>query len=284
VLNTPISEAAIVGVGAGLALEGYRPLVEIMFGDFVLLAADQLVNHAAKFRWMYNDQVRVPLIVRTPMGGRRGYGPTHSQTLEKHLLGVPDLRVLALHPRWSPATAYEQLFATIDGPTLVLENKIMYGQTAAAKAPPGFVLEANDAPFPTVRIRPNLTGERTDLTLLAYGGMVLDAEEAVRRLFVEHDVAAELIVPLSLHPFDPAPLTEAVRRSGRLLVVEEGQGFAGFGGEVIAQLAERGVLADVTVRRLAAAPCPIPTSRPLEAVALPSVESIERAALEVLGG
>ena len=81
--NTPISEAAIVGIGNGLALMGMHPVCEIMFGDFLSLAADQIINHASKFRWMYNDQVRVPLIIRTPMGGRRGYGATHSQSLER---------------------------------------------------------------------------------------------------------------------------------------------------------------------------------------------------------
>ncbi len=91
VLTTPISEAGFTGVATGMALRGLRPVVEIMFGDFVTLIADQLINHAAKFRWMYNDQVSVPLVVRTPMGGRRGYGPTHSQTLEKLFLGVPGL-------------------------------------------------------------------------------------------------------------------------------------------------------------------------------------------------
>ena len=94
-LTTPISEAGIVGVATGLALRGLRPVVEIMFGDFMTLAADQVINHLAKFRYMYNDQVRVPVVIRTPMGGRRGYGPTHSQTLEKLFLGVPGLSVLA---------------------------------------------------------------------------------------------------------------------------------------------------------------------------------------------
>ena len=83
VFTTPVSEAGIVGVASGLALRGFRPVVEIMFGDFVTLAADQVINHAAKFRYMYNDQVNVPVVIRTPMGGRRGYGPTHSQTMEK---------------------------------------------------------------------------------------------------------------------------------------------------------------------------------------------------------
>src|SRR5512140_2514782 len=88
VLTTPISEASIVGVATGMALRGLRPVAEIMFGDFVTLIADQVVNHAAKFRWMYNDNVRLPMVVRVPMGGRRGYGPTHSQSLEKMFLGV----------------------------------------------------------------------------------------------------------------------------------------------------------------------------------------------------
>ena len=97
VLTTPISEAAIVGLASGLALRGLRPIAEIMFGDFLFLAGDQLVNHAAKFRWMYNDEVRVPLVIRAPMGGRRGYGPTHSQSIEKHFMGVPGLWVVAPH-------------------------------------------------------------------------------------------------------------------------------------------------------------------------------------------
>src|SRR5512136_2612410 len=95
VLTTPISEAGFVGIAAGMALRGLRPVVEIMFGDFISLIADQLINHIAKFHWMYNEQVHVPLVIRTPMGGRRGYGPTHSQTLEKLYLGVPGLKVVA---------------------------------------------------------------------------------------------------------------------------------------------------------------------------------------------
>ena len=103
VFATPISEAAIVGLATGLALRGMRPVAEIMFGDFLFLAGDQLVNHAAKFRWMYHDQVRVPMVIRTPMGGRRGYGPTHSQSIEKHFMGVPGLWVVAPHVLSSPA-------------------------------------------------------------------------------------------------------------------------------------------------------------------------------------
>ena len=126
VLTTPISEAGIVGLASGMALRGLRPVVEIMFGDFTTLIADQLINHAAKFRWMYNDQVRVPLVVRTPMGGRRGYGPTHSQTLEKHFLGVPGLRVIAPSVYGDPGDLLAQAIEADDDPVLFVENKLLY--------------------------------------------------------------------------------------------------------------------------------------------------------------
>src|SRR5512139_3471341 len=129
VLTTPISEAGITGVAAGMALRGLRPVVEIMFGDFITLAADQLVNHIAKFRWMYNEQVRVPMVVRTPMGGRRGYGPTHSQTLEKLFLGVPGLRLLAPTALGDPGELLYNAVRTTEDPTLFIENKLLYTQT-----------------------------------------------------------------------------------------------------------------------------------------------------------
>ena len=123
VLTTPISEAAITGIANGMALRGLHPVVEIMFGDFVTLIADQLINHASKFRWMYNDQVRVPLVVRTPMGGRRGYGPTHSQSLEKLFMGVPGLRVLAPNCLSDPASLLESAILQEEGPIVFVEHK-----------------------------------------------------------------------------------------------------------------------------------------------------------------
>ena len=113
ILNTPISEQSIIGIGTGLALNGYIPIVEIMFGDFMSLCFDQLINHACKFQYMYNDQVRVPLVIRTPMGGYRGYGPTHSQSLEKYFLGIPNLKILALNIRVSPDKIFNTLFENI---------------------------------------------------------------------------------------------------------------------------------------------------------------------------
>ena len=127
VFTTPISEAAIVGVSVGLALRGRHPIAEIMFGDFVTLAADQLINHAAKYAAMYNGQVRVPLVVRTPMGGGRGYGPTHSQSLERLFLGIPHLTVLA-PSHVHDAGALLQAAVRAGDPVLFVENKLLYPQ------------------------------------------------------------------------------------------------------------------------------------------------------------
>jgi 2-oxoisovalerate dehydrogenase E1 component len=279
VRNTPISEAAIVGLGNGMALNGLVPVVEIMFGDFLFLAADQIVNHASKFRYMYNDQVMLPLIVRTPMGGKRGYGPTHSQSIEKHFMGLPGTMMLALHSRQDPGVIYDQLFATIDRPTIVIENKLLYGVRLSEKIPAGFVIEQSDERFPTTRLRSEAP---PDLTIVCYGGMLPDAEQAVDRLFDEHELACEVICPVQIYPFNIWPVMESVQRSGRLLIVEEGLSFAAFGSEIIAQICEQKPGLLQRVGRLASRRHPIPSAGPLERQALPDARSIVQAALQLM--
>ena len=134
VINTPISEAGIVGVANGLALGGRRPVVEIMFGDFLGLCFDQILNHAAKFHGMYNRHVKNPLVIRTPMGGGRGYGPTHSQNIEKHFAGIPGVRVLVLHGRTRIEAMYQAL-RRCRTPVLVIENKLLYRERGDAPLP-----------------------------------------------------------------------------------------------------------------------------------------------------
>jgi 2-oxoisovalerate dehydrogenase E1 component len=283
VRNTPISEHAISGIGNGLAMRGMIPVVEIMFGDFMTLCLDQWVNHAAKFRFMFNDKVRVPVIIRTPMGGKRGYAATHSQSIEKHFLGLPDTRVLCLHHRYSPAMLYKDLFATVDRPTLVIENKLLYGQNVSSEAPPGYDLLFTDEPFPTARLRPELGGVGSaDVTILAVGGAALDVEEAATRLFQEEEIVADVFIPSRLYPFDVGVLEQSLKDTGKLLVVEEGQGFCGFGAEVIAQAAERFGAMGLACRRLSATPNPIPAARPLEAECLPGVNHVVSKAMEVV--
>ncbi|MCC6321843.1 MAG: pyruvate dehydrogenase [Phycisphaerales bacterium] len=286
VRNTPISEHAISGIGNGLALCGMIPVVEIMFGDFMTLCADQWINHAAKFRFMFNDKVRVPLIIRTPMGGKRGYAATHSQSIEKHFVGLPDTQVLCLNHRYSPTLLYKDLFASIDRPTLVIENKILYGQNVNPDPPPGFDLIFTNERFPTARLKPDTNehgaGAGTDITIVALGGVAVDAEEAVIRLFNDEDLVCDLFMPTRLYPFDIGVLEPSLRQSRRLLIVEEGQGFVSMSSEIIAQACERLGHLGLSARRVTATPNPIPAARPLEQLCLPGANHIVTKALEVM--
>jgi pyruvate/2-oxoglutarate/acetoin dehydrogenase E1 component len=290
VLATPISEAGIVGVATGMAMRGLRPVVEIMFGDFVTLIADQLINHAAKFRWMYSggkqpqDEIHVPLVIRTPMGGRRGYGPTHSQTLEKLFLGVPGLRVLAPTNLGDPGSLLARAVLESEDPVLFVENKLLYvlpifnAETLLAfiltpspavrereQGGEGYLLILRDAPPPT-------------LTITAYGYMADLTRQAILRLGYENEIFAELVVPTQLSPFHLQPVFDSVRSTGRLLVVEEGTFTLGWGAEVLARTTEALGPRLKAARRLAARDLPVPASGPLEAVVLPGVDEIVRLA------
>jgi 2-oxoisovalerate dehydrogenase E1 component len=256
-----------------------HPVCEIMFGDFLTLAADQIINHASKFRWMYNDQVTVPLVIRTPMGGKRGYGATHSQCLEKHFLGLPGTRVLALHHRYDPQTVYRRLFAIVDRPTLVIENKTLYAEYVQHHTVPGFWCEHTEEDFPTTRIRSHT---KADITIACYGACLVDAEKAMDRLFEEHEVVAEIICPTQIYPLRIEPILEFAQVSGRLLVVEEGQLFCGFGAEVLAAVHEACPGTPLLTRRLGATPHPLPSCRSAEMESLPSVDSIIKIILEML--
>jgi len=146
VLTSPISEGALAGVAAGMALRGLRPVVEVMFGDFLTLMADQIINHISKVSWMYGETLPLPLVIRTPMGGRRGYGPTHSQTLEKHFLGTPGINVVApvclLDGSADPQELLKHIILDSATPTLFIENKLQYLQPVQTAADlPDFLIE-----------------------------------------------------------------------------------------------------------------------------------------------
>ena len=280
VRNTPISEALIVGMGCGLALGGALPVCEIMFGDFLTLAADQFINHAAKFHYMYNGQVQVPLIVRTPMGGRRGYGPTHSQSLEKHFLGVPQTRVLALNSRYDPGLVYDELFASIDRPTIVIENKALYAAQLDSPVPDGFALDHSDEQFPSTRLRPL---DSPQVTVFCYGGMIPYVEHGVAEAFDEYELLSEVICPIQLYPLNPWPVIESLEQTHLLLIVEEGMTFAAVGSELIAQICELapGVLR--RVMRVGPPQTPIASCGQLENEMLPDHSAVVAALREVCG-
>jgi pyruvate/2-oxoglutarate/acetoin dehydrogenase E1 component len=279
VLTTPISEAAIVGLSNGMALRGLRPVAEIMFGDFVTLAADQLVNHAAKFRWMYNDQVRVPLVVRTPMGGGRGYGPTHSQSLEKLFLGVPGLRVVAPNTLGDPAALLEAAIHD-DDPVLFIEHKLLYTRPLLE---PGkddlmdFTVEQFGESYPAYVLHAT---EPPHLTLACYGYDFELARRAALTLLYDHEIFCEIVLFSQLSPFDLNPLFTSLERSRRLVTVEEGSASLGWGAEITARAAEMGIRR-LRVRRVAARDLPIANSKPLEDAILPSQNDILEAALAI---
>jgi acetoin:2,6-dichlorophenolindophenol oxidoreductase subunit beta len=257
VLTTPISEASLFGVAAGMALRGRRPILEIMFGDFIALGFDQIVNGIAKFREMYDDQVTVPLVVRTPMGGRRGYGPTHSQSLEKLLLGVPNIVVVAASEchdlRGLVVSAVED-----DRPVFLIENKLMYGR-------------------PNRRPDEGHIGDFTEgtATIVTYGGMVPVVLEAVTELILEHEIFCEVVALSQLLPMELEPVLESVARTGALVTAEEGTLTGGFGAEIAARISEA-AWSDLRgpVQRVAARDGIIPSARPLEDAMLPSAHDV----------
>lgn len=286
VLTTPISEGAIVGLGAGMALRGLRPIVEIMFGDFMTLAFDQLLNGISKFRSMYNSQVECPIVIRTPMGGRRGYGPTHSQSLDKYLIAVPNVRVVAPSVVHDVEALYHAVFGET-GPVIVLENKLMYGEFVkiAQNGQIGnFAVRYSAAPFPTAELS-LVEFEQADVTLVCYGGMLSFALAAAEKLFLEEEVSVEIVAPSCLTPVDSAQFAGSLARSGRLLVAEEGTEACGYGAEVITAVSTS-LFQDLKAppMRLAAPNDIIPSSKALEQEFLVGESDIYSSALKLARG
>lgn len=281
VLTTPISEAAIIGIGNGLALAGYRPFVEIMFGDFITLCFDQIVNHASKFFHMYNRQANCPLVIRTPMGGRRGYGPTHSQTLDKFLIGIDNVKVVALNRIVDPRLIYETIIENEGNPVIVIENKTDYAKKMVHKNILNYQTLVSDGPYPCVLVTPLLS--RPDITIVTYGGMLDIVLDALEYIFIELETKVEVLAPSAIHPFDIQPIIESVERTGKLIVAEEGSPEGGIGAEVIAEVAIACKL-KIVARRVGALPVPIPSSPALENSVLPSNISIVKAVKEIMNG
>jgi pyruvate/2-oxoglutarate/acetoin dehydrogenase E1 component len=284
VLTTPISEAGIVAVATGLALRGFRPVVEIMFGDFLFLAGDQIVNHAAKYRAMFNEQVRVPLVVRTPSGGRRGYGPTHSQSLEKHFLGIPGLWVIAPHLLGDPGALLRQAIFDTEDPVLFVESKIGYGEALLSDIPGYDPVTLADAasPYPSLWLKPPAP---CDGLILCYGGMTrltLDAATALRE---REALNLGLLVVSQLSP-TPVTHLETVLRDATpsaVVTVEEAPAEGGWGAEMIAtveQIRDARGLAPISYRRVGGRHTAIPSARGLEDDVLPQVDDVVAAVLD----
>ncbi|GGG08701.1 dehydrogenase E1 protein subunits alpha/beta [Dokdonia pacifica] len=238
VKNTPISEAAITGVGTGLSIGDMLPIIEIMFGDFMTLTFDQLYNHACKFHRMCSGQVSIPLIIRTPMGGKRGYGPTHSQSLEKHFLGITDLTMVALNYRIPPKDIYASIFAQ-KNPTIVIENKVLYTKRIQKQVLIGYEAVISDETYPTLKITPQK--RIPDITILCYGEVLEDAEKAVELAFEEEEILCEIICPTQINPINIVPILQSIKNTQSLLTIEEGTNIAAYSSEVAALIMEHNV-------------------------------------------
>ena len=279
VWTTPISEAGFVGVATGMALRGLRPIVEIMFGDFLTLAADQLVNHAAKFRTMYGRTMPVPMVVRAPMGGGRGYGATHSQSLEKLFFGVPDLTVVAPGLFHDPGALLERAIGG-DGPVLFVEHKQLY---AAAPEWDGLNVERVTEPsgFPTALVSNYAVGA-PDVTVIAYGGPSRWMPELLNRMRAE-EIRVLVALPSMVRPLPVPTLADAASRSGRVIVAEESTRGFNWGSEVAAELyAACWRRLQRPIVRLSSADAVIPAAEDGERQILVSPGRLEAAILELL--
>jgi pyruvate/2-oxoglutarate/acetoin dehydrogenase E1 component len=271
VLDTPISEYAIVGGAVGAAMTGMRPVAEILFSDFLTCCMDPLINQAAKLRYMSGGQYALPLVVRTPGGAGLGMAAQHSQSLEPLLTGVPGLIIVA------PGTPYDAkglLKAAIrsHNPVLFFENKLLY--TAVGPVPE----EEYIVPLGVAEVK----REGTDVTVVAIGAMVGPALEAAETLAAE-GIEAEVVDPRTLVPCDWATIVRSAVKTGRLVVVEEAPLTHGFGGEVVARVTEVAWrILKAPPRRVAGLDVPIPYNRGLENRAVPDANRIVEAVREVM--
>jgi pyruvate/2-oxoglutarate/acetoin dehydrogenase E1 component len=268
VRDTPIAELGIAGLAVGAAISGMRPVAEIQFSDFVTLAMEQIVNQAAKMRFMLGGAISVPMVVRLPGGSGTGAAAQHSQSLESWFAHVPGLKVVV------PATPHDAkglLVAAIrdPNPVMVFEHKLLY----RTKGHVPEELYAEELGRALVR-RPG-----RHATLVAYAVMVPRALEAAERLAAD-GIEVEVIDVRCLRPLDEATIVESVRRTGRVLIVHEAVRTGGFGGEIAARIAESDAFdfLDAPIRRLAGRETPIPYNRELERRTVPQVEDIVAAA------
>jgi acetoin:2,6-dichlorophenolindophenol oxidoreductase subunit beta len=279
--TTPISEASLIGVALGMCLTGLRPVVEIMFSDFLTLCADQLVNHAAKFTTMYGRPIEVPLLVRTPIGAGRGYGPTHSQTLDKMFHGIPGLQVVMPSIAHDSGRLLQTLLRNSVSPTLFLEHKLFYGSQIFAGDNRVSCTWRGDAEMPVAVLR-NFADGRADAAIVATGGPSSAVAKVLASL-VDEEIRLTAVFPAMLSPCPIEAIVEGIGDADRILIVEEGTAGFNWSSELGAALYDRLFrrLA-APVARLAAAPGIIPTARHLEDQVIVTATKVEAAVYRLL--
>ena len=271
VRNTPISESAIVGAGVGAACAGMRPVVELMYMDFTLVAADQILNQAAKTRYVFGGKARIPLVIRGQQGIGRGNAATHSQSLETLFMHVPGVKVVC------PSTASDAagLLRTAirdDNPVMFFEHKALYQVKSEAPDDPEFMI-----PFGKADIKRS-GADVTIVASLLYVSRALEAAEAL----ASEGIEAEVIDPRTLVPLDIDTIIGSVKKTGRLVIAHEAHRSAGWGAEVAAEVTEKAFkYLDAAPIRLGAKACPLPFNLNLESAVVPSVKGMIDAAKAV---
>ena len=272
IIDTPISEAGFAGIGVGAAMTGMRPIVDIMFGDFITLTMDQMVNQAAKIHYMSGGTLRVPMVFRTTLGATRRSGAQHSQSLHAWLCHVPGLKVVI------PSTPYDAkglMKSAIrdDNPVVIFEDKMLFQQK-------GLVPEGEyTLPFGVADIK--RTG--TDITLVGTSSMVQVALEAAE-LLSALGISAEVIDPRTLKPLDAGTLIESAKKTSRAIVIDEGHISYGVTGELASIIADGAFYhLDAPVKRLGAMDVPVPFSPPLEDATVPNPEQVVEMAKTLCG-
>lgn len=263
VVDTPISEQAIVGLGVGSAVNGMRPVVDLMFMDFIAVAFDQIINQAAKLKYMFGGAAKVPLTITTGGGGGLSAAAQHSQSLEALLCHIPGLKVV--YPS-NPADMKGLMAACIqdDNPTIMVKHKRLLGMTGAVA----------EGRYATPLGEATIAREGTDVTVVAWGKMLNDCLAVADRMAADN-IDCEVIDPRTLQPFDIDSIVASVRKTNRVVVVHEAVQFGGLGGEIAAQIQHEAFdYLDAPVERVAAPFSPIPFSPALESEYIPSKKRI----------
>ena len=270
VIDAPISECGFAGLGVGAAMAGLRPIIEMMTWNFGIQAFDQIINHAAKVRYMSGGQFKVPMVLRGPNGVAHMLGATHSQYIEPFLTHVPGLIVISIA---TPYDAKGLLKSAIrdDNPVIFLESEFMYSDTGE--------VPAEEYLLPIGKGSVKRAG--TDVTVVAWGKMLKLSLHAAQKM--QEDASLEVIDPLTLQPLDEELLLASVRKTHRLLVVEEAPSFASVGAEIVARVQEKCFDdLDAPAMRVSSEYVPVPYAEHLEQATLPSVEKIHTAVRQLL--
>jgi pyruvate dehydrogenase E1 component beta subunit len=271
IVDAPISEAGFIGMGIGASMLGIRPVMELMFFSFAYVAWDQMINNASSVRYMSGGLINCPIVIRGPAGGGTGVGATHSHCPENAIANVPGLKVVC------PATAYDAkglIKSAIrdNDPVYFMENTILYGE----------MWEVPEEEYLIPLGKAEVKREGTDLTIVAHGRCVITALKAAEILQAEHDLSVEVVDLRSIRPLDEETICESVRKTHRVLLVEENKPFCGVDAQISHMIQEKCFDdLDAPIRRLSAIDAPAIYSDPLEKFQVPNVDRIIKAALGV---